>query len=101
MWEFPGGKIGPSERASDALARELSEELGIVVHEYASMMRLRHEYPDRTVNIEFFVVSSWRNTPVGLEGQRLEWVSVDDLDAQRLLPADLPVVEALKAEQRV
>ncbi len=99
MWEFPGGKIGDGEHARDALRRELVEELGIEVGAVRSFMKLYHEYPDRTVSIEFFLVESWRNEPAGLEGQRLEWVDAQDLDAARLLPADLPVVEALKDAQ--
>ena len=99
MWEFPGGKIGEHENAGDALVRELAEELGIDVSNSESMMKLYHEYPGRTVSIEFFIVSGWRNEPAGLEGQQLEWVSVAELEADRLLPADLPVVAALKARQ--
>ncbi len=62
-------------------------------------MNLRHDYPDRTVTIEFFLVSAWSSEPVGREGQLLRWVSKDRLDDEPLLPADLPVVAALKARQ--
>jgi 8-oxo-dGTP diphosphatase len=96
MWEFPGGKIGEGESSVDALSRELAEELGIEVTRCATFMNLRHEYDDRVVTIEFFIVSDWISEPVGREGQALRWVPRGQLDADELLPADVPVVEALR-----
>ena len=96
LWEFPGGKIDPEESAESALKRELAEELGVEATESAHFMSLEHSYPDRHVSIAFYRVTSWRSDPVGLEGQRLRWVKTDELDAEELLPADLPVVEALQ-----
>jgi 8-oxo-dGTP diphosphatase len=96
LWEFPGGKIAPDETPLDALSRELAEELGIEVTACASFMNLRHEYDDRIVTIEFFIVSAWNSEPVGREGQALRWVPRQRLDADELLPADVPVVEALQ-----
>jgi len=96
MWEFPGGKIGDDETAMDALSRELAEELGIEITACASFMNLRHEYDDRIVTIEFFIVSDWRSEPIGREGQALRWVPREQLDADELLPADVPVIEALQ-----
>ena len=98
LWEFPGGKIGAHESAAEALSRELAEELGIEVTTCASFMNLRHEYDDRTVTIEFFIVSDWVSEPVGREGQALRWVPRERLDAEELLPADVPVVEALQQQ---
>lgn len=96
LWEFPGGKIVTGETAPEALSRELAEELGIEVTVYSSFMNLRHEYDDRIVTIEFFLVSEWNCEPVGREGQELRWVPTELLDADELLPADMPVVAALQ-----
>ena len=98
LWEFPGGKISDDESALEALSRELAEELGIEVVACASFMHLRHEYDDRIVSIEFFIVSDWVSEPVGREGQALRWVPRERLDAGELLPADVPVVEALQRQ---
>jgi len=96
LWEFPGGKIDSDESSTQALSRELAEELGIEVTVCASFMNLRHEYDDRIVTIEFFIVSDWNSDPIGREGQALRWVPRERLDADELLPADVPVVEALR-----
>jgi 8-oxo-dGTP diphosphatase len=98
MWEFPGGKIALDETPVDALSRELAEELGIEVTVCASFMNLRHEYDDYVVTIEFFIVSDWNSEPIGREGQALRWVPRDRLDADELLPADVPVVKALRQQ---
>ena len=96
LWEFPGGKIGVEETREAALARELIEEIGVLPLVSEHFMSLQHDYPDRHVSIDFFLVTHWQNEPTGLEGQELKWVSADALDAENLLPADLPVVEGLK-----
>ena len=96
MWEFPGGKIGDGESPKQALARELSEELGIEPVAVEYFMQLEHDYPDRSVSIHFFLVDVWLNEPAGLEGQALRWVPPASLGDQNILPADVPVIEALQ-----
>ena len=59
-------------------------------------MHLEHDYPDRSVSIHFFLVSAWKNNPAGLEGQALCWVPPASLGDHDLLPADVPVIEALQ-----
>jgi 8-oxo-dGTP diphosphatase len=95
MWEFPGGKIGKGERPDVALARELREEIGVLVLAASEFMHLEHRYPDRHVDIRFFLVDEWQHQPVGAEGQGLKWVAPGSLGIQNLLPADRPVIEAL------
>lgn len=97
LWEFPGGKITDGESPVQALNRELAEELGIEVTTSQPFMQLHHEYPDRAVDIKFFVVKSWKGEPAGLEGQGLRWLLPSELNSDVLLPADVPVLKALKA----
>jgi 8-oxo-dGTP diphosphatase len=96
LWEFPGGKIDDAETSVAALRRELREELGIEVTLAEPFMKLSHEYVDRTVDLEFFLVNDWDGDPDGLEGQALRWVNVSQLNEAELLPADAPLVQALR-----
>jgi 8-oxo-dGTP diphosphatase len=96
LWEFPGGKIVEGERLDEALARELREELGVSIREWSHLQRLDHRYDDRHVRIDFYIVSDWIGSPQGLDGQALRWVHATRMRAEELLPADAPVVEALK-----
>lgn len=96
FWEFPGGKLEPGEPAFDALERELQEELGIRVRHAYRLLRFVHRYPEREVELDVWRVTTWGGTPASQEGQQLGWVSPEDLKDWQLLPADQPIVAALK-----
>lgn len=96
FWEFPGGKIHAGETAEAALERELAEELGISDLEQTPFMQLDHDYPDRHVSLDFRLVTAWCGDARGLEGQRLQWQRPEAIDEQALLPADAPVLKALR-----
>jgi 8-oxo-dGTP diphosphatase len=95
FWEFPGGKRNQAEPSVRALERELREELGIELRRCHPLLQLRHDYPDRAVELEVFVADEFHGEPAALEGQALKWVSVASLSGVGLLPADRPIVEAL------
>ena len=96
QWEFPGGKIDSGETSEMALQRELREELGIEIAAGQLFQNVQHDYPDRQVNIDFFLVTQWTGKPSGLQGQKLKWLRIELLDEQSVLAADVPVIVALQ-----
>jgi mutator protein MutT len=100
-WEFPGGKLEPGETRYEALVRELKEELGIEVLAAGPLIRARHQYPARDILLDVWVVTEYRGEPEGLDGQALRWCARADLPAAKLLPADRPIVTALRLPQRL
>lgn len=99
-WEFAGGKIEPGETAEQALKRELNEEVGIVVTGYQPFATIEHDFSDRHVTLNFFIVEQWQGEPYGREGQPQRWVAQSDLDAAEFPPANAEIIERLKAAAR-
>jgi mutator protein MutT len=100
-WEFPGGKLEAGEGRGAGLARELKEELGIAIRDPRPLMRLSHAYSYGEVLIDMWVVSRYEREPRGMDGQALRWVTQDELEDTELLPADRPIVRALRLPERL
>jgi mutator protein MutT len=100
-WEFPGGKLEAGEERLAGLARELREEIGIAIAAPRPLIRVRHAYPTREILLDVWVVRHYTGEPRGLEGQALRWCPQQDLASADLLPADEPVVAALRLPERL
>ena len=94
-WEFPGGKVEAGETLQAALARELHEELGIVVTAMQRWITRVFAYPHATVRLNFFRVTAWQGEPHPHEGQTFSWQAPDAVDVTPLLPANFAVLRAL------
>lgn len=96
LWEFPGGKCEPGESLEDCLRRELREELGIDVSPPVHFRTIRHDYPEKTVELHFFRCAISRGEALALDCEEIRWVVPDDMTDYEFPPADRPLIEALK-----
>ena len=97
LWEFPGGKREPNESFEDCLVRELREELGIEASVGRLFETVTHPYPEKTVQLKFFVCRLAAGIPRSLGCAALEWVRRDELDDYEFPAADSRLLATLRA----
>ena len=88
LWEFPGGKCEPGESFESCLVRELHEELAIEVALGQLFEELTHDYPEKTVNLKFFLCRLSKGEPQAIGCAAFEWVTRESLAGHNFPPAD-------------
>ena len=97
LWEFPGGKLEAGEDAAAGLVRELAEELAIQVLDCERYLSLHHDYGDRRLHLEAWLVRAFAGDPIGNEGLEIAWVERLCLDQYPMPVANKPIAAALRA----
>lgn len=98
LWEFPGGKVEAGESIQQALQRELCEELGITFqqNQITPLIKIRHEYPDKSVLLDVWVVDYPMGVPIGRENQLIRWINVSELASYQFPDANRAIINKLR-----
>lgn len=99
MWEFPGGKVEAGESPETCLAREIQEELGVVIEVGDIFKVISHNYGDKQVILLCYKCKLIQGEICPVECEDFAWVTPPEMSEYDFAPADLPVVEALQISE--
>lgn len=100
LWEFPGGKLEANETVTQALRRELREEVGITVQAAKPLIKINHRYPDLQVLLDVWQVTGFSGVAEACEGQAMQWVAPRQLSDYSFPAANVPIITASRLPDR-
>jgi 8-oxo-dGTP diphosphatase len=96
-WEFPGGKVEPGETHSEALRREIREELDTEVSVGKFLTTVEYDYPKFHLTMHCYLCTVLAGHLSLLEHEDARWLAVEQLYTVKWLPADVAVVRLLRS----
>ena len=97
LWEFPGGKREAGETFEQCLVREIREELGVEIFVGELFEAIRHDYPEKSVHLKFFICKIFSGEPQPLDCAAVKWDDRSELEAHEFPSADAQLLEKLKS----
>ena len=98
-WEFPGGKLEDGETPEECLRREMKEEFGIEVSVGKFFGESIYTYEHGTIRLVAYITEWTGGELKPIEHRDCPWVSIEELTAYELAPADIPLAEKLRRSE--
>lgn len=95
FWEFPGGKIEVGESETDALVREIKEELTVDIEILDYINEYSYEYDFGLVSLKVYTAKITSGSIQLIEHSDKKWLEANELMDLRWAPVDIPAVEIL------
>ena len=96
LFEFPGGKVEKNESPTEALHRELFEELDINALSFTSLIQVPYQYSNKNILLDAYLINDYSGKIISKEGQEISWLSVDSFCDQNFPAANFGIIRALK-----
>ncbi|BCZ44387.1 DNA mismatch repair protein MutT [Clostridium gelidum] len=98
MWEFPGGKMQMGETRGEALRREIKEELELEIEISKYLTTVEYDYPNFHLKMHCFICTISGGELHLNAHNEVKWTTLEELDKLNWVPADISVIEKLKAQ---
>ena len=95
-WEFPGGKMEAGEMPEEALKREIREELSTEIRVDELISTVEYDYPKFHLTMHCYLCSLLTEALHLNEHEAARWLSKDELDCVKWLPADAELIGKLR-----
>lgn len=98
LWEFPGGKRESGEDLSQALRREIREELNLAIEVGSPLTTIRHAYTHFRITLYAFHARYHGGQAQNIGVADHAWVTLAEVGAYPFAVTDRQIIEALMAE---
>ncbi len=88
LWEFPGGRVEPSETDADALLREVRHRLDVTIQIGQLISFVSHPYEHYVVDLYLYECRVISGELRALNVNDFRWVTSEQFDRYPFTPAD-------------